>query len=272
VSLFIHTPYPRRRRLVTLDEKPVSPNALDDEFESTTLDPKWTRFSGNDWTGGGPAGTFDDVTAIDPYAALATGAGARSSHNSYRKSWYMLQPEADAAHVVRIFQTVTLPTDCFIWARMSFNFRYNAQAASDASLALQLTPLDSSGGSLLPDFRNQISVQLNHSAAASAVRARAAVVAASVVTETSMGDVGAQTVGTDSKCQTLQYVGIQKLGTAYRHFAGFANGHWMFLRASTLATTITAISFGFVNAVSTAPGNMIMGVDFLRVVSGRFLP
>lgn len=241
-----------------IDTPPASPNAVDDEFESSALDPKWTRGS----SGGG---TFDDATAIDPYAGFSS--GHRSSLHSYRKSWYMSQPAGNAASGLFLFQTVTFPSECFLWARMSFNCRFGAQVDDDHSLGLGLAQASSG----VPDFDNWAFVFLNDSQT-NTVQCQGGVVNGGTPSATATGDVGTQTVGVFSRAQSAKYVGIQKLGTTYRSWMGNDNGYWLHVNSVTWAGSPTLLVLRFINASTSSPGNMIMGVDFVRMISGRMLP
>lgn len=258
MSVHVTPGYAPRRRAFSLDEKPAVPHAYDDEFEGSVLDPKWTRAV--------TAGIFNDLTAIDPYAGFLAAAGGRSSVNSYRKSWYMAQP--GATQQFRIRQTVSLPTDCFIWGRFSFNFRYNTAATdNDSIVSIQL--LADTAGS--PDENNQVFMHMNDGGV-NAMQAHAGRLQAGVPASTTTQDVGPQTVGTDSLCQPICYAGIQKLNTTYNFYVGMPNGNWIALASQTQTSTLVYLTMTFGNAMTTTPGNMVLGCDFIRFRTGRYLP
>lgn len=255
MSLLISPGFVPRRYAPSLDDPPASPHAYDDEFDGVSLDPKWTRLSG---------GAFDDASAIDPYASFTV--GHRTSHNGYRPSWYMVQGSSTGGTVL-IYQAVTLPTDCFVWARLSFNFRYTTTVNNDTDVELGLW------GDLvgLPDGNNRAYIYLNETDA-NTVQVEAGRVTAAATAATTMFDVGPQSVGVDSLCQTAAYVGIQKIGTTYNFFAGQPNGNWTSLTSQTHAGALPWLVLALTNASNAAPGNMLMGCDFVRFVSGRYLP
>ena len=243
-----------RRRAFSLDEKPTTPHAYDDEFEGSVLDPKWIRLSG---------GTFDNISSIDPYASFATG---HRTSLSYRKSWYMVQGSSTGGTVL-LYQPVILPTDCFVWARLGFNFRYSAVVGNDTDVELGLWG-DLAG---VPDGNNRAYVYLNETDT-NTIQVEAGRVTASVGAATTMLNVGPQSVGTDSLCQAAAYVGIQKLGTTYHFYAGQPNGNWTILASQTHAGALPWLALALTNTSAAAPGNMLMGCDFVRFFAGRYLP
>lgn len=258
MSRYVRPGYPTRARAFSLDTPPASPHAYDDEFDAGSLDAKWTRM-----------GTVDNVNAIDQYAAFASPAGWRWSMNSFRKSWFMVQPDtrSGANLTARLTQAVTLPTDCFMWARMSFNARYNAMTANDSRVGILF--LASSAG--LPDDNNRAFMYLNLSGTNTVV-ATGGCTSAGAAASSSTKNVGPQTVGTDSLSQAACYVGIQKISTTYQFLLGWPNGNWNILASQTLAATMAFIGVDFINGGTTTPGNMIMGLDFLRFYAGRIIP
>lgn len=258
MSRYVRHGFPKPSRAYSLDTVPSSPHAYDDEFDAAVLDAKWTR-----------RGTPDDVNAIDPYAAFASPTGWRWSLNSFRKSWYMVQPDtrSGANLTARLTQPVTLPTDCFMWARLSFNARYNAMTANDARVGILF--LASSAG--LPDDNNRVYMYLNISAANTCI-AKGGRTTAGATAETSTKNVGPQSVGTDSLSQAACYVGIQKIGTTYYFLLGWPNGNWNILTSQTQASTMAFLGIDFINGGTTTPGNMIVGIDFVRFFAGRIIP
>jgi hypothetical protein len=237
----------------SLDDPPAVPHAYDDEFDSVSLDPKWTR----------AGGTFDDITPIDPYASFAS--GHRTSHNGYRPSWWMVQ--GSTAQTVLLYQSVVLPTDCFMWARCSFNFRYSAVTNNDTDVELGLWE-DVAGS---PSANNRVYMHLNETDA-NTIQAQGGRVTASVDASTLTRNLGPQAPGTDSLCQTACYIGIQKIGTTYHTMLAQPNGNWTILASQVHAGTLTYLMINLTNVSSAAPGNMIMGCDFVRFLVGRALP
>ncbi len=235
-----------------MDDPPDSPHAYDDEFNSVSLDPKWNLYT-----------PIDPVNHIHPYASVV--GSARVSHNNYRQSWLMAQPVPNV--VWGVFQAVTLPTNCFAWARMSFNTRFNAVSNNEADLALRFCA--DAGG--FPDSLNCVHMNLNESDA-NTVLAKGGKAVAGVGTASATRNVGPQTVGTDSLIQDACYVGIQKLGTTYNFGLGWENGNWLWLTPQTSAATYVWLEVVFVNITSNAPGSLIMGCDFVRFKDGAELP
>ncbi len=258
MSSVITSGYAPRKRAASLDDAPSSPHAYDDEFNvGSALNVKWSR-----------RGNWNDATAIDPYASFSSPTGGRWSHNGFRPSWLMVQPDTSSGtgNSAEIYQSVSLPSECFAWARMSFNIRYNAVVANDARVGLSFHA-DSSG----PDDNNRALIFLNLPGTNTVVCSAGRVQAGVSVTTTSK-NVGPQSLGVDSLCQGACYIGIQKLSTTYNFFLGHPNGNWNILASQTLSATIAFMTLTFINASTASPGNMLVGCDFVRFKSGRGLP
>ena len=104
------------------------------------------------------------------------------------------------------------------------------------------------------------------------VQVQAGRTTAGVDASTTTFDVGPQTAGTDSLIQSKCYIGIQKIGTTFSFFAGEPNGNWVALTSQTQASSLVWLQASFTNLSSIAPGNMLMGCDFIRFYAGRYLP
>ncbi len=260
MSLYARNGFAPRSRAVSLDTPPTTPHAYDDEFDGVALDAKWTRSAA-------PNSPPNDATAIDRYASFAAG-GWRWSLNSLRKSWYMVQGDASSTRGM-LYQAVTLPTDCFVWARFSLNFRYSVVAANDIRVGLALEA-NLAG---VPDGNNRAYTYGNIPSAGNVIRAQGGRNQAAAAAITTTGNVGPQAAGTDSLCQPACYVAIQKIGTTYTSMLGYPNGNWIILAAQTYTgTALTWLVLEWMNTSSAAPGNMVVGFDFVRFFAGRYLP
>jgi hypothetical protein len=228
----------------SLDKKPVSPNASDDEFESGAL---------TAWTTGGS----QQATAIDPYATFTTATQWRYSH-TLRPSWLMIQPTADATYIVPIHKSVTVGTNFMVWARLSFNSRSSATVSNnDHGIGIGLSA--TSAGA--PDFNNFVLLFLSEpNANDKAIRWSST--AASVAATT-----GSLSVSTTLNVDT-QYVLIQKIGSTIHYWCAGPSGSWLYLGSHTNAATFDRVFLRVANAATTAPGNMILGIDFIRFYSG----
>lgn len=230
-----------------LEDPPLVPNENDDEFDDLALGAAWTR-----------VGTFDDVNAIDPYAGFST--GARSSYNAWRKSWIMIQPSSNGS-LAGYRRLLTLPTDCFVWHRSSFTFRLASQANNDGTLTMSLSTDD-----VLTDA---VQISLNETDA-SVARTHATKITAG--SSTSIGAGGNIGGGSTGEAQPFCFTGIQKLGTTYHFFAAPEQGAWQWMGSTTHSSTFTRVLLLAGNTVQTAPGNIVMGFDFFRFKSGKYLP
>jgi hypothetical protein len=71
------------------------------------------------------------------------------------------------------------------------------------------------------------------------------------------------------------YVGIQKRGDLYSGWVAGSGGSWVHLLTADLSTATTpldSLAIGFRNRSTNPPGALIVGVDFVRAVSGVVLP
>ncbi len=231
----------------TIWDPPSVAHAYDDEFESSTLDASWTTSS-----------AF--VTGIDPYAAFAAGS-TRVEIHTRRPSWIMFQPPGNAT-TSYIQKSITLATDCFVWCRGGFSQR---NAVSPVANDFNVTMILSTA---VPDANNSLNFSINISATG-ITRAQFQRVAAGV------GTTVASTVDkyvASADIQEIEAIGLQKLGTTYHAWA-FGPHMALYLGNTTFASTIGTILLGATNASTVAPGNMIMGYDFVRFVnSAVFLP
>jgi hypothetical protein len=253
----------RPGRVDSLDDPPpvgypflVDGGAYDDEFNTgAALDPKWTK--------NGTTFAFS-ANAIDPYW---TGTGeTREDHNVRRPSWYLLQVPPGAADIRQ--GGVNFPVACFLWARISFTHRYNGVVNNDSTCQIGMYA-DLAGA---PDPQNRAYVMLNEGET-NIIQAQAGIINAGVDASNVTGNTGPQSVGTDSKLQDFCYVGIQRRTLSYDFWVGMPNSHWVrFTPRSSSGWTPSWIVFAVGNSTSAAPGNMILGIDFIRLRSERHLP
>ena len=241
-------------------DPPLVPNAYDDEFENTVLDPNWIRFGT-----AGPGLGFDDVTPIDPATTFASGGTRWSLHGTpapnARPSWYMLQTSADT--VAGIEKLVTFPSDYFAWARFSFAYRNASQVNNDGTAQLDLMlgagPAYVEGVSLYLNESDTNTVQIE------ALRWNASV-GTSIALTNNAGGAGL------TRGQVAHTVGIQALGTVYHYWMLTSAGNWQWLGTTTHATALDRVRLRVFSASATAPGNVVTGIDFFRFKSGRYLP
>lgn len=232
---------------------PSSPHADDLEFDSgTALPAGWSN-------GGTPI-----ATAINPYTSWTTAGEWRYSVNSLRPGWLMVQPPADATGFQPIHKATTIPTNLFMWSRMTFNIRNTAAPTNnDSSIGIVIGA--SSAGAL--DTNNFVVCYLMETDT-SEYAVQASSVVAGVSTDI---EYFPSTSGIDKL--PFSYVAIQKLGTAYHFWAAPASGNWVWLGSLTNTATMDRVAIRAANASTGTPGNMIVGVDFIRfVASGTYLP
>lgn len=225
-------------------DRPLSAHALDDEFESTVLDPSWTM--------GGIALT---ANAINPYAGNPI---AYALHTNYRPSWLMTQ--ASIFGGTRFSKDISSisANDFFAWFRGSFNTRFGGVLNNDAIVSLDLTadPWD---------VDNRVSIQLNETDAG-IIQAEFFITVGAVTT--SIGTTQNQISAGFSWAQPIEAAGIQKIEVAgvptYHGWVFGRNGSAIWLGSATYAAAISVASLGVVNSSGAAPGAPLVGFDFIR--------
>lgn len=231
--------------------KPITAHALDDEFDTgTSIAAAWSPSS--------PSVGALSATAIDPYAGFTTG-GTRWSHNERRLNWLMLQPESGGS-LVLTKDISSLPANYAVWVHGCFNHRTTNAANNDYTFGIAL-----SGASY--DANNRVNIYLNESDASAIQLEFSSIVAGAVVTNLVSANIGPTTH------TPFEGMLVQKIGTTYHGWAITNNGSLLYLGSLTYAPTVATVSIIAGNAASTTPGNMIVGIDFIRFVNGStFLP
>ena len=229
---------------------PANPNVNDDEFDSAVLDPAWVV----------GAGAFT-AGVINPYASFA--AGNTTYDLTVRRSWLMLQPPGSGA-TQRLTRAAALAGDFSVWMRASFGSRLNTVPANgDGNIGAQIS-------TAAYDANNRADIYINESDAG-AIYAKFVTVAGGVSTTV------ATTIDkyvTQADTQDIQLMGIQKIGTNYHGWAIGSSGSPIYLGVGAIPALVPgSLSIVTSNALSTLPGNMRMGLDYLRVVDGAtFIP
>lgn len=245
-QFFVRSPdYPRQVSGIECNifDRPLEPHALDDEFDSTTLDPSWTV-----------TGAALTPNAIDPYSI--TGA-AYALHTNYRPSWLMVQPEGGTSTRWTKDISSIAGNDFFVWMRGSFNLRSSAVANDDALLSVDLSTASW-------DPNNRVTVHLNESDV-NTVQAQFFKREGGILT--SVGDTANMFVS-QLGMQPIEAVGMTKIGNTIHGWAFGASGHAIYLGALTFAPTIASASLVGFASVNTAPGVMLVGFDFIRFHEG----
>lgn len=241
-------------RIATLWTKPDSPHAYDEEFESTTntLPSGWVE-------------SFTPSGTIDPYTIFNSGVPKREV-GTWRSSCYSIQVPNDGVYLGYLLsRPATIPTNCFLWGRAAFSYKYNQSTNNDGNVGLYFAATDTGQ----PDADNHIRMCFNESDTGDPLQLEAyKVVAGTGTTVVETSDRDSTGIG-----QYYEFVGIQKLGTTYHFWAFSEHGQMFYLGSTTFTPAVDRIGFFFGNANTSAPGNSIVTVDFLRFVeSAVFLP
>jgi hypothetical protein len=227
-----------------LKRRPTSPSQWDDEFESTALDPKWTR-----------VGVFSQVSSLDPFD-VTNSATHFESMNRHRRSWLMVQPGIVAAATQGYEQDLsTLPSECFIWARVSANTR-GSVVDGDGEIFLRLYNTTTPAVAVLVNLDAFTNI-------------RQSLFIDQLSGSTNRGRIQ----NYRAEGFPIEYVGIQKLTNTYHGWVAPASGNWVWMNsAGPAGVALDRVRLAVNNAVVTSPGRMIVGVDFFRVLAGRTLP
>jgi hypothetical protein len=229
-----------------LTVKPAVPSVWDDEFESFELDAKWTRQVI------APALGFESVARIDPFI-LASGLHHIESLNRHRPSWLMVQP-INGNNTLHGYDQigVTLPNEAFFYARVSTSSRLATTSDGDGEVGFRL--YNTSVGT-----SDYIQVFLDSSALTRSCMMARAVGGVFTIMGLARNYSG--------EAQPIEYLGLQKIGTTFHGWCATASGNWMWLGTHTLATAMyDRIHLLALNSLSSAPGRMIVGFDFFRVL------
>lgn len=233
-------------------DRPLVAHPFDDEFDSTVLNPAWVAEAGL-WVQG----------AIDPYQAYAAGNVRFELHTQRRPSWMMIQAPADAGNK-RINKPIAgMPANYFVWMRASFATRLNTAPTDNdftLNLILSTSPYDNT---------NRINISVNETD-------NGTIYAEMAKTEGGAFTLIADTIdlfGAQADMQAIEAVGMQKIGTTYHGWAFGRNGSAIYMGSSVFAPTVGTVAIEVLNSVTTAPGTMVTGLDFVRFKNGAlYLP
>jgi hypothetical protein len=237
-----------------LIKKPTVSSQWDDEFEANELDSRWTKLI--------PGGAdFTSVSTFDPYAAFTTG-NHRYSINKHRKSWLMIQPVANygvggnSLNQGWKMDISGLPTNCFIYMRASASERRASMTDGDGEVAIRLfDPLITSMITCMIDGFASIREGLFARSAPSVPYANLGLI------RNYFGEGF-----------PIEYIGVQKRGLTWDGWVAPASGNWVWMGSYTHLVALTELWLCFNNQTSGSPGNMILGADFVRVISGKGPP
>lgn len=249
-------------------EKPPSPNALDDEFEDAVLDAAWV------YTGFGQA--LDFTTPPDPYTAPTSHRAATAQHRGGPGgggSWLKMQLEASVGNGGIQKPLGALPANQFYWARLQFNWR-NAVAPTllDGRCYLSIFETGTMASSIPTNGVNVALMENDRNGAS---------VAAGMWTRDSGAGFSNQSFTADQNDGTNEayssmsgYVGIQKIGNVYHGWVAHSEQGWLYMGnvTNTSGFDWDSVAVWGANEIDTNPSAMIIGVDFVRVVDGIFLP
>lgn len=227
-------------------DRPETPSIWDDEFDSDVIDSKWTLLGPN---------AYSSVNYIDPYSTVTVGDEVQSL-NRQRRSWWMFQPIGTGGNNRGIVQTVSLPSECFIYLRGCINTRRSAAFDNDGEIALRLSTSDGTSHVLcMMDSFGSVS---------GALFARQTPALGYFNISLMRNWLG--------KAYPLEYLGIQKINDTYHGWIAPCSGHWVWMGTFTHSVALTDLRINVGNSQTTAPGNLVVGIDFIRVISGRKLP
>lgn len=226
----------------------VTPNALDDEFDSTTLNAAWAFYDSIAGINRTPSG------AVDPFSAL-TGAAAvprTTLHTNGRRSWIKFQTTDTANTFYYMHKNVTAPGTCFWWCRASTG----SGVAGPARIQLFISPALAG----LPDVgalgtSNMVAIGAFNNASAASI-ALSTISAGGAVSNTAIStspNAGFQ----------FEYFGLYKSGTTVYAMAFDEKGNVVDIGSISVTWTIGKIGFRVLGS-PTGIGAPLHQMDFLR--------
>lgn len=221
--------------------RPAISDPLDSEFDTGTVIPA-------DWTVS--SGALDNVNPIDPYAGFAA-TGTRWSYNNSRLNWLMLQP--DNGSFVLTKDISSLPANYAVWVHGCFNHRLSAAVNNDFTFGIALS-------GVAYDANNRVNLYLNESDAGT-IQCEFSTVVGGVGTTI---NVTANISPTDHT--PFEGFVCQRIGTTTHAWVVTNNGSMTYLGSVVYAAAVATCNIIAGNASSAAPGQMILGVDFVRFV------
>lgn len=240
---------------------PSSPDARDDEFESTTLDPAWVTRDGTmaAWTTRDPS--------VNPYSSPASGHIGVAAHTDYRPSWLALQPSpSSGSGQVNLTKLVSLGTNDHVYARFGSMTRHAGIATADGEN--QLTLFANSAG--VPDVQNRISIGWHAVTGSNTLGVRFLKLVANAFTDII---VGADVKPSTSSGRHWTTFGLHKIGTTYHAWAFDDAQNSYHIGSTTFTPTVGHVCITGTANTTTTPGSIIFGTDFIRFnASATFIP
>lgn len=149
-----------------------------------------------------------------------------------------------------------LPTDCFIYMRTSVSERRASMTDGDGELFFRFFD---------PLLTSHILVGDDGFAS---IRGALFARAAPAVAYANLGLIR----NYFGEAYPIEYIGVQKVGLTWHGWVAPASGNWVWMGSYTHLVPLTEMWLCFNNQTSATPGNMILGVDFVRVISGKGPP
>lgn len=197
---------------------------------------------------------------VDVYSSFA-GGDPRVNINGQRPSWLRLQPPADAT----FYGWSKAVAPGVNWAavmRGIINHRVLSVVNNDGCLMLSVHPDNGSGQ---PDLANSAEIYIGETDTG-ALSAQASRTVAGVVTNIAEGG-NEQSSGMD-----ITWVGMQKVGSTLHFWCMADSNNSVYFGSYALPFTIAHICFLARNVSAAAPGNMVVGVDWIRMYDGSQPP
>lgn len=227
---------------------PASAHSEDDEFDGGTIDSSWLVRNVTDNVDGSLSSG-----AVDAYdTTFTSGNVVRANQNgSERRSWILFQAPSNTK-TYYITKGITVPTNLLMIMRGRIFQRYT-DPTSDGLLGFIIAP-DLGGG--VPSSSDFVTAQMHGPGGVQYCRflAYTGGTPSAINTTTDVATEG----------QALEYMAIHKIATTYHGWVGTSGGNWIYMGSFTHSSTMARIGFTLYNAVSSAPGSSIVGVDFIR--------
>lgn len=230
----------------SFDNPPASPSAYDDEFNATTLNPKWTAYSG--YTGVNPGVNTPVSGTVNPFSSLTTPVYDLDTW----PSWMLTQSEETTGGSVPYsyagyYQSYTPATNETFFFKVCGDYR-NFNSAQEGIISLMLLNTG--------DSNEQIGIKVDQTGTTK--RAMLWVLNNGSLTNAFTGNINEASGGINF------YLCLWKSGNTY--YGGLAHGNTVFAQlgpvTKTGVTTFDRFELRFGSSDDTP--SIISGIDFFR--------
>lgn len=232
------------------NKRPKNPSKWDDEFEADRMHPKWF---------------MPHVTTIPPLEEhvldphQTTGSDNWENAHRHKVGWWCRQGISTASNLQGYTQDISdLPDECTIIFRGGRGMRRALAVDGDSEIMVRISD-DIYSNYVLIMWDSFTSIYSPLFARSSPSQGLGYLNIGLVRNYFSYGE-------------PVEYMAVTKAGLRWDGWAASSGGHWLWLGSHTHILTMTRMTVTFNNGTTSAPGNSLGGLDFVRVLPGLNLP